>query len=108
MMIKLQLNKGKKYSFKLKSDKGYTLLKSVGFKTKTELDNIVTNLNSILQETARFERKTNYNGDFIFSLKDRNGQIVGHSQNYSSEAGMENGIKNIKNTVDFSGYTDNL
>ncbi|QWX85442.1 YegP family protein [Cellulophaga sp. HaHaR_3_176] len=107
-MIKFQIKQGHTYSFKLKSDKGYTLLKSVNFESKEELNQIANNLNNILQERARFERKTNHNGDFTFSLKDENGKILGNSKKYSSEAGMENGIKNLKKTIDFNDYNNTL
>ncbi|MGB5667196.1 MAG: YegP family protein, partial [Maribacter sp.] len=36
---------------------------------------------------------------FLFSLKNNGGQIIGISELYSSEAGMENGIKNLKNRI---------
>tara|TARA_R110000868_G_scaffold4211_13_gene26699 strand:+ start:105069 stop:105392 length:324 start_codon:yes stop_codon:yes gene_type:complete len=103
-MIKFQLKEGEVYSFKLKSDKGHTLLKSVGFENKTDLDVIVSKLNAMVNESTQFERKTNHNGEFLFSLKDENGKIIGHSKCYNSEAGMENGIKNLKNTIDFMNY----
>ena len=73
-MIKFQLKEGEVYSFKLKSDKGHTLLKSVGFENKTDLDVIVSKLNAMVNESTQFE------------------------------AGMENGIKNLKNTIDFMNY----
>ncbi len=57
-----------------------------------------------MNDPGKFERKTNHSGAFMFSLKDENGKIVGYSQCYNSEAGMENGIKNLKNKIDFSDY----
>ncbi|MBU3024629.1 YegP family protein [Zobellia galactanivorans] len=48
---------------------------------------------------GNFERKTNHDGQFLFYLKDANGQILGHSLPYGSEAGMENGIKNLINSL---------
>ena len=43
-----------------------------------------------------WERKTAKNGKFHFNLKSTNGQIVGSSQMYASEAGMNNGIESVK------------
>lgn len=43
-----------------------------------------------------WERKTAKNGKFHFNLKSTNGQIVGSSQMYAGESGMENGIESIK------------
>lgn len=36
---------------------------------------------------------------FHFNLKAGNGQIIGSSQMYASEAGMENGIDSVKNNA---------
>jgi len=56
----------------------------------------------LLKENSNFERKTNHKGEFQFSLKDSDGKIIGHSQNYNSEAGMENGIKNLRSTINYN------
>jgi uncharacterized protein YegP (UPF0339 family) len=98
-MIKLNYETNQAYSFKLKNDKGYTLLKSISFKSEEELKITVSNLKTIINSPSKFERKTNHEGNFLFSLKDDNGKVIGNSKNYNSEAGMENGIKNLKNTL---------
>jgi hypothetical protein len=43
-----------------------------------------------------FERKTAKNGKFHFNIKSTNGQIIGSSQMYASESGMNNGIESVK------------
>ena len=43
-------------------------------------------------DEACFEKKTTAGGKFRFNLKARNGQVIGTSQNYSSESGRDNGI----------------
>jgi len=100
-MIKFQFKEDGLYSFRLKSDKGHTLLKSVSFENKATLEAIVSKLNSIVKDPTQYERKTNHKGEFLFILKDENGTIIGNSEGYTSEAGMENGIKNLRNTIDF-------
>ena len=47
-----------------------------------------------------FERKTNHSGQFLFNLKDNDGNLIGQSQFYDSEMGMENGIKNLQNRLE--------
>lgn len=98
-MLKRKLKEGAPYSFKIKSDKGFTLLKSIDFNDQKGLDVSVTQLLTILNEPSQIERKTNHNGEFLFSLKDDSGKIIGNSKCYNSEAGMENGIKNLKNVI---------
>ncbi|MDO1514828.1 DUF1508 domain-containing protein [Maribacter confluentis] len=46
-----------------------------------------------------FERKTTTDGKFLVQLKNSLGETIGSSGLYSSEAGMENGILNIKNSL---------
>jgi uncharacterized protein YegP (UPF0339 family) len=50
-------------------------------------------------DDAKFERNTAKNGKFYFNLKAANSQIIGTSQMYAAEAGMENGIQSIKNNA---------
>ncbi|MBU2996126.1 DUF1508 domain-containing protein [Cellulophaga baltica] len=97
-MIKLNTNNLNEYSFKLENEKGITLLKSVSFTNKHELNSVVSNLQTLINTPSKFERKTNNQGDFLFNLKNEQGKIIGTSNNYNSEAGMENGIKNLKST----------
>jgi len=87
------------FSFDLKTQGGHTLLKSVEFHDEQEAQSIVKSLNPLSENNIRFERKTNHDGMFLFNLKNSGGKMIGHSQLYNSEAGMENGIKNLKKTI---------
>ncbi len=98
-MIEIKKKGTGMFSFDLKTQGGQTLLKSVEFTDKQEAQSIVKSLNPINKTSTRFERKTNHDGMFLFNLKNATGQVIGHSQLYNSEAGMENGIKNLKNTI---------
>ena len=69
------------------------------FTDKDEAQKTVKSLNPIIHNSIRFERKTNHDGLFLFSLKNVNGKVIGHSQLYNSEAGMENGINNLSNRI---------
>ncbi len=83
------------YQIQLNSESGSCLLKSEAFGSKTEakgmLENVISN--------PVFERKTNHQGEFMVTLKTSSGKALGHSNTYSSEAGMENGIKNLMKTL---------
>ncbi len=107
-MIEIKRNDSSSYCFYLTSVSGNTLLKSIEFSTEEELMEKVGKLNPLMDEQGVFERKTDHNGHFLFCLKDTDGNLIGQSTSYSSEAGMENGIKNLKNQLaSFSGSTDN-
>ncbi|MDT0607393.1 YegP family protein [Croceitalea rosinachiae] len=87
------------YQFLLKSKAGSVLLRSISFDNKTEITEVVDRLNQNYTKKLLFERKTDYKGQFQFYLKNNKGKVIGHSQPYNSEAGMENGIKNLTNSI---------
>ncbi|MEL6917753.1 MAG: YegP family protein [Bacteroidota bacterium] len=107
-MIEIKKEKDNTYQFHLKTTGGRVLLKSVHFSTKADVEKVVTNLSPLMENQSVFERKTNHNGKFLFKLKDSAGRIIGNSQLYGSEAGMENGIKNLKNRIASLPLTNNL
>ena len=86
-------------SFHLKTEKGHVLLTSIPFLDEAEMRKNIAELSSKGKYPIRFERKTNTSGEFLFSILNSNRQIIGNSQLYSSEAGMENGIKNLKKRI---------
>ena len=91
------------FSFVVRSSQGHVLLQSVAFRDKGDLEACVREIRLKLGNPACFERMTNHNGKFRFSLKNPQGGVVGHSALYSSEAGMENGIKNTLTALDLAG-----
>ena len=90
-MVEIVENGSGEYQLNFKSPNGSLLLKSTLFKSKAEAESI---LSSAIAKPI-FERKTNHQGKFVISLKTANGEQIGQSNTYSSEAGMENGIKNL-------------
>jgi len=98
-MIKINKQENNTYNFSLNTTSGNALLYSVGFSSKEEIKNVVRGLNMLDKLHYKFERKTDHNGNFFFNLKDKKGQLIGNSQLYGSEAGMENGIKNLKKRI---------
>ncbi len=87
------------YKFTLKAEGGNVLLKSIGFRNENEVKELIQKLGTIQQKRSVFERKTNHNGEFLFQMKDLQGKLIGTSESYGSEAGMENGIKNLKKRI---------
>jgi hypothetical protein len=99
-MIEFKKTKKNDYRFLVKSKTGKILLKSVPFASKDSMESSL----KVLQEKEGvniklFERKTNTDGKFLIELKSPNGETIGSSGLYSSEAGMENGILNISNSL---------
>lgn len=84
------------YTFVVQSKAGRALLESVSFTNKKALKNTLAMLYEVSPTAQKIERRTNFDGQFLFDLKDMEGKTIGHSGLYSSEAGMENGIKNFQ------------
>jgi len=96
-MIEIKKTKSASFQFLVKSETGKVLLKSIHFSDKNTLEGALKGLKMTNSSIKHFERKTNFEGKFLFNLKNENGSIIGSSGLYGSEAGMENGIKNLKN-----------
>lgn len=91
------------FQFNLKAGNGQVILSSQGYKSRSACDNGVESVRTNSADDSKFERLTASNGKFYFNLKAGNGQIIGSSQMYEAEAGMENGIASIrKNAPDAS------
>lgn len=99
-MIDIQKRSANQYCFILKSESGHTLLQSISFLNKKEVSDMIKSLSRIVGKSNVFERKTNHKGQFLFNFNTDNGTLIGSSQYYNSEAGMENGIKNLKNRIE--------
>ncbi|MEQ8217727.1 MAG: YegP family protein [Arenibacter sp.] len=98
-MLKIKKESDTTYTFSLQSESGQTLLNSVPFGNREEIDKTIANLKVLIGQSSVFERKTDYNGKFLFILKNSEGKVLGNSMLYNSEAGMENGIKNLKTSI---------
>ena len=98
-MIEVKKDKDNQFRFEVKAKSGNSLLKSIPFASRRELDNAVKQLLPLVEKPSVFERKTSHNGKFHFALKNREGDVIGISKSYTSEAGMENGITNLRNRI---------
>ena len=98
-MISIENSKEKGFRFEVRTPAGSTLLQSVSFSSKKEMEQTVSELSTLPKTLGKVERKTNNDGKFLFQIKNNAGKILGTSGLYSSEAGMENGIKNLYNNL---------
>ncbi len=95
-MFELKNKEGSSFHFTLKAKNGQVILSSEVYNSKSAAENGISSVKKNSPEDGRYERKTAKNGKFYFNLKAGNGQIIGSSQMYSSESGMENGINSVK------------
>lgn len=85
--------------FVLKSSSGKTLFQSREFQEKQQAERALENLPELLKHPGVVERMTDHQGRFLVMIKDLDGRPLGESQRYDSEAGMENGLKNILRAI---------
>ena len=97
-MGKYVIKKGKnnEYFFNLKADNGQVILSSEGYTTKPACESGIESVKKNSPDDSRYERKKSSNGKPYFNLKASNGQVIGKSEMYESETGMENGIVSVK------------
>lgn len=100
-MIEIKKDTSEDYTFVLRTESGDELLSSIVYSNRIMVEEAVHCLKTVKASRNTIERKTNHSGNFLFSLKDKNGELIGNSKLYLSEAGMENGIKNIINRINF-------
>lgn len=92
----ISTRKNGEYQFNLKADNGQGILASEGYSNRSGCDNGIESVRKNAPEDGRYDRKTSTNGKFYFNLKAGNGQVIGTSEMYESEAGRDNGIESVK------------
>ena len=93
--FEITARKNGEYQFNLKATNGQVILTSQGYKSKATCLNGVESVKKNSQDEKRFEVKQASNGKPYFNLMATNGQVIGSSQRYASEATMQNGIASV-------------
>jgi uncharacterized protein YegP (UPF0339 family) len=84
------------YRYSLKADNGEIILSGEGYLSKQGVVNGVGSVRTHAPVDANYERKKSANGKHYFNLKASNGEVIGTSEMYESEAGRESGIESVK------------
>lgn len=97
MAGKFEIYKDKKgeYRFRLVASNGENILASEGYKSRASAMNGASSVQKNCADGNCFVKSTTPGGKYRFSMKARNHQIIGTSQNYDSESSRDNGIKAI-------------
>jgi uncharacterized protein YegP (UPF0339 family) len=97
-MGKFEIAKRKngEFQFNLKAGNGQVILSSEWYTKKDNCKNGVDSVKRNSLVDARFDRLLSKNGKYYFNLKATNGQIIGTSEMYESEASRDNGIASVK------------
>ena len=87
------------YQLNLKAVNGQVILTSQGYASKPSCENGIDSVKKNSRDNSNFERNKAKDERWYFNLKATNGQIIGTSQMYESENGMENGIESVQNNA---------
>lgn len=94
------------FQFVLKAGNGQVILASQGYADKAGAGNGVESVKKNSQDDGKFDRKTSSNGKPYFNLLAGNGQIIGSSEMYESEAARDNGIESVKKNAPDANVAD--
>ena len=97
--FEIYIDKAGEHRFRLKAGNGQNILASEGYKAKTGCENGIESVRKNALDESRFEKKQTASGKFSFNLKAANGQVIGTSQSYESEASRDNGVKSVMNNA---------
>jgi uncharacterized protein YegP (UPF0339 family) len=94
------------FQFNLKAGNGQVILTSEGYADKGGCNNGIESVRKNAQDDANFDRKIAKDGSPYFNLKAGNGQVIGHSEMYSSDAARDNGIRSVMENAPDATVTD--
>lgn len=98
-----------KFMFNLLAGNGQVVLTSELYESKSAAQNGIASVQSNCLDDDCFDRNMSKSDQPYFNLKAKNGQVIGKSEMYSSEAAMENGIESVKTngaTTDIDDSTE--
>ena len=98
MAGKFELKKSKngKFFFNLLASNGQIILSSEMYEAKASAVNGIESVKKNGADAARYDKLTGKDGSPYFTLKATNGQVIGQSQMYASEATRDAGVESVK------------
>lgn len=98
MPVKFELKQSKsgKFTWNLVASNGEVILTSQQYTSRSGAKKGIASVQSCAASGDRYERRKSRNGKDYFVLKAGNHRVVGHSEQYNSTRGMENGIKSVQ------------
>jgi uncharacterized protein len=104
--FELKKSKNDKFHFNLLAGNGQIILQSEMYESKASAMNGIESVKKNAAVDTRYERLTSTKGEPYFVLKAGNHQVIGQSQMYSSESGMDNGIASCKTNAGDAAISD--
>ncbi len=85
-----------KFYWSLHADNDQKILASEMYSTKQAALSGINSVKTNSANDARYDRRIAKNGQPYFVLKAANGEVIGTSEQYSSNEAMEGGIRSVK------------
>lgn len=85
-----------KFSFNLKAGNHEVILVSQTYDSKSGAEGGIESVRKHGPDAKNYEKKTSSSNQAYFVLKASNGQVIGTSEMYSSEAARDNGIASVQ------------
>lgn len=92
----LKLAKNDQFYFVLKAGNDQVILNSEMYTSKGAAQTGIASVQTNSPQVEQFDLKEATNGQFHFTLKARNHQVIGSSQMYASKASAQNGIQSVQ------------
>lgn len=102
----ISIRKNGEFQFNLKAGNGQVILSSEGYSTKAACENGIESVRKNATDDSRYEKKQAANGSPYFVLKAANGQVIGNSEMYESNAACENGMASVKKNAPDASVSD--
>lgn len=99
-------DKAGEFRFRLKAGNGENILASEGYKAKASCENGIASVRKNAADEGRFEVKEQSNGKPYFVLKAGNGEVIGKSEAYESDASCKNGIASVMSNAPDAALDD--
>lgn len=96
MSYEIKTDKGGRFRFNLKASNGQIILSSEAYADKAGALGGIASVQKNGPDAANYEKKVSSSGHPYFLLKAGNGQIIGASEMYSSEAARDNGLASVQ------------
>lgn len=94
------------FYFNLKAVNGYTILTSERYTTKQNCVNGIQSCKTNSPDNSNYERLTASNGQYYFTLRATNYQVIGRSEMYTTIGARDNGIEAVKRDGPVAGIED--
>jgi len=107
-MAKFEITKRKngEFQYNLKATNGEIILTSEGYAAKASCLKGIASVKKNSADDQRFDKKMSKNNKPFFTLKAKNGQVIGTSEMYENESTRDKGIASVKKNAPSANIAD--